>query len=248
MVSILTGTTSGLRLTYVMSEEMKKTPYLEIASSSHGITHSSFPPPLGKFYSRWLMEDSFPVFVPCNNVVALPSEKWCCLIVQQLSSNLVKLLWKAEPTDHMADSIEKVGGQHVGLFSALASLWGGTTDVFLFSLHTQVHSDNKAKHQRGKIISLFLGLELSSAYGGDGWDKGWGTLPGLQKKSVTQVPCTGDVMNITSVSLAYSLISALEFPTSLINDCLLTDLFYCSKHQEVRGGVQHWTRLILDLK
>lgn len=107
--------------------------------------------------------------------------------------------------------------------------------MFLFSLHTQVHSDNKAKHQRGKIISLFLGLELSSAYGGDGWDKGWGTLPGLQKKSVSQVPCAGDVMNITSVSLAYSLISALEFPTSLINDCLLTDLFYCSKHQEVRG-------------
>lgn len=118
MVPILSGTMSGSRLTYLMSEEMK-TLDIEAASSFHGNIHSSFHPPWRKSYCHWLIEDSFPGFVSGNSVVALPSKKLCCLIVQELSSNLKNLLWRAEPTGHMVDSIKKVGCQHVGALLSL---------------------------------------------------------------------------------------------------------------------------------
>ena len=48
------------------------------------------PLSIGKFHLCWLMEDSFPDFVSCNNVVTLPSKIPCCLIVQGFDKGLLK--------------------------------------------------------------------------------------------------------------------------------------------------------------
>lgn len=78
MPDLFSGTTRDSRLTNLMSEEMRETPFLETTSSHWGITNSSFPPPpLGKFHWCWLIEDLFSGFVSCISGVVLPSKILC---------------------------------------------------------------------------------------------------------------------------------------------------------------------------
>lgn len=170
-----------------MSEETKKTPCMEAASFFHGITDSLFlPPSLGKLPPVLAYGELIPMFCLMWQCCGSTFKDVC---VAWLSRDSTKVLWKAEPADHVAESIKKVGCKHLGmLFSALARLSGGA-QVFSCFLHAErliliiKHSTNMEK-----VTYAFLGVELSRAGGRAGWDNGWRRCPDSQKESVAQMP------------------------------------------------------------
>lgn len=75
------------------------------------------------------------------------TEWWLCLqrcCMAWLSRNLIKVLCKAEPTDHMVASIEKVGCKQLGALPSLGQPLRWYPGVFLFSLCRKEDSNVKA--------------------------------------------------------------------------------------------------------